>query len=130
MLSGPECLPRDGIVWRQIHVRASSGELVAPAGAEAGDAARYGLEEDRAVGFSPDGRFLTLFRIANHGRGPWSRVFLDAARGEWTIFVTSDGTRHASTDTFVQWAGDEPHTALLVQDVRAYPAVGQGDEPR
>lgn len=123
VLSDPKCLPADGIGWRRVDlVNPKTGETVLmAAGGHGDDASRHVPEEEPALAFSPDGRFLTLFRVADDGVGAWSREFLDLAHARWTAFLGGDEARYASVDTFVEWARDEAHTAVLIGDIKAYP---------
>jgi hypothetical protein len=123
VLSDPKCLPADGIGWRRIDlVGPESGETVSIVAEDLGDeVSRYVPEEDGALAFSPDGRFLTLFRVTDDGGGPWSREFLDLAHARWTAFVSVGRGKYASNDTFLEWAREEAHTAVLIDGAKAHP---------
>ncbi|RNC71716.1 MAG: hypothetical protein ED859_03120 [Desulfuromonadales bacterium] len=73
------------------------------------------LADGRDVQWSPDGRYLVVWKIDNLNSDNEKQAidFVDVCVGVWEGFR---GTRWATSDNFVGWKEGEPHTMLLVSE--------------
>lgn len=73
------------------------------------------LADGRDVQWSPDGRYLVVWKIDNLNSGSEKQTvdFVDVCVGMWEGFR---GIRWATSDNFVGWKEGEPHTMLLVSE--------------
>ncbi|CAG0966474.1 hypothetical protein [Geobacter sp.] len=73
------------------------------------------LADSRDVQWSPDGRYLVVWKIDNLNSDSEKQTvdFIDVCVGMWEGFR---GTRWATSDNFVGWKEGEPHTMLLVSE--------------
>jgi len=104
--------------WRRITVQRPQGPVIV-AGQDPKDAALYlpPIQDDET--WSPDGRFLVVFRFARGGHGPTMLQFLDVGRAQWASF-RAEGVV-ATRATFRGWLAGRPHSARLAD------AAGQGE---
>lgn len=105
----------DAIAWRRVEIATSPdkpGSKSIVGGYDPKDKATLYLPDtDTELLWSPDGRFMAIYRVTNDGTGGMIREFLDVEQAAWTAFLTEDESSYASTDNFLGWAA--PHTALL-----------------
>jgi hypothetical protein len=76
--------------------------------------------------WSPDGRYLVVWKVINIDTDKAVVGFLDVCTGTWQGF--EGNTKSATTDTFAGWREDKPHTMLLIgdppkwqEDIEAFP---------
>ena len=62
--------------------------------------------------WSPDGRYIAVWKIGDAETGKAIIGFLDVCKGTWEGFESK--TKSATTDNFTGWREDKPHTMLLI----------------
>lgn len=109
---------RDSKYWGDIDVfriKHTKPELLDVEPLKESSGAEAFLVEDRDMRWSPDGRFLVIWKVDNLGEAAEKQTigFVDVCTGTWEGFE-GPGGNGATSDNFTGWKKGEPHTMLLI----------------